>query len=149
MQVQVLNIKTTYELFPNCYALLSLEDNNGNETLYTFQFEISEYEEFVEEQTEESQYGLIERLEETSITQKEEVIQYFNDKIEELGVFEFINDYNLELYKDPTQVHCKQGNFGKNRNKWIEYNALLRSYLKKDLFVIKEEFGGKVVFLYS
>ena len=148
--MQVLNIKTTYETFPNCKALVSLEDSLGVETLYTFSFTLGEYEEYLEEEFGIYEKGTIELVElSNTITNKDNVIDYLNSIIDELGNFDFMNEYSLELYKDPTQVIIKQGDFGKDRNKWKHSNATLRASIKKDQFVIKEEFGQDVIFLYS
>ena len=138
MKLTALDLKTTYELFPTIALLAALESDVGREVCYTFRVDPSEYEAERTEATGLDQEDTVERLYEKSINVKEDFVEFYNDKINDLGIFEFMHQYELKLYQDPKQVVCSSPNF-----------ELMKCTPKKDdLFIIKEEYPGDVVFLY-
>lgn len=139
MQLSILDLKTTYELFPTVALLASFEHEDGREVCYTFRVETSEYEQDWTEASGLDKEDAVHRLGETSINAKDDFLQFYNEKIEELGIFEFMHQYELELYQDPKQIVCSSSAF-----KQMTFGF----FKEKDLFVIKEEYPGDVVFLY-
>jgi len=139
MQLSILDLKTTYELFPTVALLASFENEDGREVCYTFRVETSEYEQDWTEASGLDKEDAVHRLGETSINAKDDFLQFYNEKIEELGLLEFMHQYQLELYQDPKQIVCSSSAF-----KQMTFGF----FKEKDLFVIKEEYPGDVVFLY-
>ena len=139
MKLSILDLKTTYELFPTVALLASFEYENGREVCYTFRVDVSEYEADLTEATGLDQEDTVERLGEKSINVKEDFIEFYQKQIDDLGIFEFMSQYELQLYQDPKQIVCSSSGFKK-----ITFGF----FKKNDIFVIKEEYPGDVVFLY-
>jgi len=139
MQLSILDLKTTYELFPTVALLASCSNEDGREVRYTFRVETCEYEQEWTEASGLDKEDAVHRLGEKSINVKDDFIQFYNDKIEELGVLEFMHQYELQLYQDPKKIVCSSSAF-----KQMTFGF----FKEKDLFVIKEEYPGDVVFLY-
>ena len=138
MQLSILDLKTTYELFPTVALLASFEHEDGREVCYTFRVETSEYEQEWTEVSGLDKEDAVHRLGETSINAKDDFLQFYNEKIEELGLLEFMHQYQLKLYQDPKKIVCRFG-IGERMSCTPD---------KNELFVIKEEYPGDVVFLY-
>lgn len=138
MKLSILDLKTTYELFPTVALLASFEHEDGREVCYTFRVDVSEYEADLTEANGLNQEDTVERLGEKSINLKEDFIEFYDKQIDDLGIFEFMHQYELQLYQDPKQIVCSSPNFG----------TMTCTPDKNELFVIKEEYPGDVVFLY-
>ena len=138
MKLSILDLKTTYELFPTVALIASFEHEDGREVCYTFRVDVSEYEAELSEATGLDQEGTVERLGEKSINVKEDFLQFYNEKIDDLGIFEFMSQYELQLYQDPKQIVCS----------CVRFKRMTCTPDKNELFVIKEEYPGDVVFLY-
>jgi hypothetical protein len=138
MKLSILDLKTTYELFPTVALLASFEHEDGREVCYTFRVDVSEYEADLTEATGLDQEDTVQRLGQNSINLKDDFIGFYDDQIHDLGVLEFMHQYELQLYQDPKQIVCSSPNF----------ETMNCTPKKNDLFVIKEEYPGDVVFLY-
>ena len=142
MKLSVLDLKTTYELFPTVVLLAAVEEEDGREVCYTFRVDVYEYEEYKTYETgwdQENTVYLLER--EKSISEKQEFIEFYQNKVEELGIFKFMAQYELQLYQDPKKIISPP--ISRKSKKW-EYWPVW----SEELFVIKEEYFEDTVFLY-
>ena len=140
MRLSILDLKTTYELFPTVVLLAAIEEEDGREVCYTFRVDVEEYE-YYRFYNENNPLSLLKS--EKSISEKEEFIEFYQNKVEELGIFEFMDQYELQLYQDPKQIISPS--FRGKSKKW-EY--WLTTKKEKELFLIKEEYIEGTVFFY-
>ena len=70
------------------------------------------------------------------------------NKVEELGILEFMHQYEVQLYQDPKQI-ISPSLRGKSK-KWEYWPHWSKNYFtkEKELFLIKEEYPEGAVFIY-